>query len=108
MLKPQKVKKARRWIRDIQKVLPTSMRTYLSTKPTQDWGEVRKTKRGYEIRLDWNQTWEVLEKWTLPHEYAHCRVWGRLQAESEDHDPHLYIEVWAVDKAAQTVASYED
>ena len=108
MLKSLKIRKARRWLKDMQKVLPTTMTVYLSSKHPKDWGEVGKTKKGYEIRLDWNQTWEVLEKWVLPHEYAHCRVWGRLQAKSEDHDHHLYIEVGVVDKAAKTVASYED
>jgi hypothetical protein len=108
MTKQTKVRRARKWIRDMQKVLPTDRLVYLSAKQTKNWGDVGLTKRGYEIRLDWTQTWEVLEKWVLPHEYAHCRVWGRLQAISESHDVHLDVEVGIVNRAAEIVASYEE
>jgi hypothetical protein len=49
-----------------------------------------------------------MERWILPHEYAHARVWGRLQAKSEAHDGHLYLEIGVVEKAAGIVAEYED
>ncbi len=92
----------------MQKLLPTIMRAYISAKQPKDWGDVGRMKRGFEIRLDWTQTWEVLEMWVLPHEYAHARVWGRLQAVSESHDVHLDVEVGIVKKAAAIVASYEE
>lgn len=108
MLKTEKIKKARKWIRDMQKVLPTATRVYISAKETEDWGDIGRTKRGLEIRLNWDHPWETLERWILPHEYAHARVWGRLQAGNEDHDGHLYLEIGVVDHAAGICAAYEE
>ena len=108
MDKAQKVKLARKWIRDIQRILPADMPITLSTGTTKKWGEVGKTKKGYKVWLNWDVSWETLKTWVLPHEYAHCRVWGRLQAKMEDHDPHLYLEIRNVDIAAQNLEGYED
>ena len=92
----------------MQKVLPTTERVILSTKDHEYWGDTGKTKKGFNIRINWNHVYPVIERWILPHEYAHCRVWGRLQAESEAHDGHFYLEIGIVEKAAGIVAEYEE
>ena len=91
----------------MQKILPTSRLTYLSARNPDEWGVCTKTLRGFELRVDWLQSWDVIRTFLLPHEYAHARVWGRLQIGNEAHDEHFYLELGVVDRAAGTIPPHE-
>ena len=82
----------------MQIALPCSDYVYISRKdfPEQAYGTCDKLGRGFEIRLDWSLPWPIIRDHALPHEYAHARVWGRLQAGTKDHDSHFWIEVGVV------------
>lgn len=91
-------------------ILPTADRVILLTKGTGEWGKCDQRAPGkiFEIKINWTQTWEVIETWMLPHEYAHARAWGRLQAGISDHDDHYYLELKRVDDAAQTAWAHTE
>ncbi len=108
MTKQEKVKKARKWVRDIQKVLPSCQPVTLTGRPTTSrWGATQKTRKGFNIYVNWDWSWAVIETWILPHEYAHTRVWGRIQSLNEDHDGHFHLEVGVVDEAADLLPVHE-
>ena len=84
-------------------MLPTTLKVTLSTKETKEWGGCKLVKNGCQIQINWKQGWEVIETFLLPHEYAHVRAWGRMQAGIESHDDHYYLELKRVDDAAETM-----
>jgi hypothetical protein len=111
MTKQQKIKLTRRKLRGLQKTLPTALPVTISAKKTDSfWGETRlvKNKTAAAILINWDHDWEVISSWILPHEYAHVRVWGRLQAGNLDHDGHFWLETGIVTKASDLYDSYED
>lgn len=91
-------------------VLPTADRVILSTEDTDEWGKCKRTHPSgvYRIKLNWTVDWEVIETWMLPHEYAHARAWGRIQAGISDHDDHYYLELKRVDDAAQALWAHTE
>lgn len=106
--KSEKLKTARKWVRDMQKVLPCSERVYvIAADPDEGMGECGKRRRGFEIAIDWDHRWDVIVNFLLPHEYAHARVWGRMQMGNNNHDGHFYLELGVVDKASLTLAPHE-
>ena len=107
--KPEKLKAARKWVRDLQKILPCCEKVYVvAADPNEEWGECVKRRRGFEIAIDWSQTMDVIETFLLPHEYTHSRVWGRLQLGNHSHDGHFDLELGVVIKAADTMYPHED
>lgn len=107
MTKQTKVRRARKWLRDMQKVLPTAAPVYISARYTDPFGDCRRTRRGFEIRLDWTQPWDILAGFLLPHEYTHARVWGRLQSGNLDHDGHFWLELGVVTDASDIIPYHE-
>ncbi len=105
MTKDQKVRKAHRWVRDMQLVLPTTAPVYVSARDVtgDGYGSCEKKVKGFELRVLWIYPWEIIRDFLLPHEYAHARVWGRLQAGTRDHDAHFDIELGVVDREAEEV-----
>ena len=94
----------------MRKVLPTADRVTLSTKGTTEWGicSKRPASKVFTIKINWTKSWDVIETWMLPHEYAHARAWGRIQAGMNEHDDHYYLELRRVDIAAETTWAHTE
>lgn len=89
---------ARETVRDLQMVLPCAYPVKLGKPFTRgdDIADTEFTGKSYIIRVRERITMEEalasVVRDAIMHEYAHARVWGRLQAMTGDHDGHWGME----------------